>query len=315
MNDPKISVIIPTYNRRDMLCQCVDSILAQTYENKEIIIVDDCSTDGTGDEVKARYGDRVRYYKNGRNMGCFYSRRFGFDSAEGELAVFVDDDDYYIDPDFFKKAAKAYVCNCSVALIGASSRIETEANNSSKNHDMGFDGLIKSSEYLKDLQIKCNKPDAFATIFVRDKIKTHVHDMKAVNDAPLCMRALLSGDAYLMRDVVGVYRMHGSNISYDLSVDFLIENLDEKKYIADEIRRRNLFDDADEWLYRHFILTAQYFINGRGRTKQDIADLARWCRENLGQYADKATDEINRRYRKRKLRNAAKKVKNIFKGK
>lgn len=58
---PRVSVIIPTYNRKDYVQEAIDSVLAQTYTDYEIIVVDDGSTDRTGEALQVRYGDRIRY--------------------------------------------------------------------------------------------------------------------------------------------------------------------------------------------------------------------------------------------------------------
>ena len=77
-----VSAIIPTYNRRELVQRAIDSVLAQTRPVDEIIIVDDGSTDGTGDALKARYGDRIRYHWQ-PNAGVSAARNTGMSIATG----------------------------------------------------------------------------------------------------------------------------------------------------------------------------------------------------------------------------------------
>ena len=93
--NPKISVIVAVYNNQDYLEQCIDSILLQTYENLELILVDDESTDGSG-AVCDRYADqdervRVIHQPNG---GCTAASLTGLSEASGDYVMFVDSDDY-----------------------------------------------------------------------------------------------------------------------------------------------------------------------------------------------------------------------------
>ena len=73
MND-LISVVIPTYNRRDKLPACIASVLAQTYRNIEVIVVDDASTDGTERLFDRDTDPRVHYVRYGDNRGACYAR-------------------------------------------------------------------------------------------------------------------------------------------------------------------------------------------------------------------------------------------------
>lgn len=88
---PRVSIIIPTYNRADLLPQTVESCLAQTYPNLEIIVVDDGSTDSTA-EMMGRYGDRIVYVRQDR-QGMLKARRYGLRQASGEFIAFLDSDD------------------------------------------------------------------------------------------------------------------------------------------------------------------------------------------------------------------------------
>src|SRR5215472_13795712 len=89
---PKVSVIIPTYNRADKVRKGIDSALAQTLSELEVIVVDDGSEDGTGMILSEIYGKRIRYYFQS-NQGVSAARNRGIQEARGEWIAFLDSDD------------------------------------------------------------------------------------------------------------------------------------------------------------------------------------------------------------------------------
>lgn len=91
---PKVSVIIPTYNRARYICRAINSVLNQTFTDYEIIIVDDGSTDNTR-EVLAQYGNRIVYLSQS-NKGISASRNRGISAAQGEYIAFLDSDDEWL---------------------------------------------------------------------------------------------------------------------------------------------------------------------------------------------------------------------------
>lgn len=97
---PLVSVHITTYNRAERLRRCLDSVLAQDYENLEIIVVDDASEDRT-EEVVASYREkdpRIAYYRHERNRGNARARNTALEHSSGEFVAFLDDDDEWTDP-------------------------------------------------------------------------------------------------------------------------------------------------------------------------------------------------------------------------
>lgn len=99
----KVSVIIPVYNVEKYLSKCLDSVLNQTYENVEIIIVEDCSLDDSRKivmEYQKNYPN-IKVILNPDNRGLSYCRNRGLDEATGELVAFVDSDDI-IDKNFLE---------------------------------------------------------------------------------------------------------------------------------------------------------------------------------------------------------------------
>lgn len=89
-----VSVIIPTYNRKHFLLEAVDSVFAQTYRDLEVIVVDDGSTDGTG-EALGRHKPRLIYTYQA-NKGAGAARNRGIELARGEFIAFLDSDDLWL---------------------------------------------------------------------------------------------------------------------------------------------------------------------------------------------------------------------------
>ena len=91
----KISVIIPTFNREKLVCRSIKSVLNQTLQNLEIIIIDDGSTDDTKKEVEKLQDERIKYIKLQNNTGGANARNIGIDIASGKFISFQDSDDIF----------------------------------------------------------------------------------------------------------------------------------------------------------------------------------------------------------------------------
>ena len=89
---PLISIIMPTYNRKDIIQKAIASVLNQTYTNFELIIIDDGSDDGTYTLLKSLKDKRIRIFHHEKNKGCSYSRNIGLKNAEGEIIMYLDSD-------------------------------------------------------------------------------------------------------------------------------------------------------------------------------------------------------------------------------
>ena len=91
---PLVSVVIPSYNGAQFIGECLDSILDQTYQALEIVVVDDGSTDATASIVNEKYGARVRLVRQ-RNAGVAHARHTGIVCSSGEFIAFCDQDDLW----------------------------------------------------------------------------------------------------------------------------------------------------------------------------------------------------------------------------
>jgi hypothetical protein len=109
-----VSVIIPTYNAGRFVCQAVDSVLAQTYRDYEIIVVDDGSTDDTRERL-APYGNQIRYVQT-NNLERSAARNTGIRQARGELIAFLDADDIWL-PEKLARQIAFWERNADLGLV------------------------------------------------------------------------------------------------------------------------------------------------------------------------------------------------------
>ncbi len=148
-NKPLISIIVPIYNVEKYLCKCVDSILAQTYENIEIILVDDGSPDNCPamcDEYAKKYDNiKVLHKKNG---GLSDARNEGIKIAKGEYIGFVDSDDY-IHPQMYEKLYNALADNDSDVSICSCYRVDENGEIISQYSPLKNEFLTSTQAFAK----------------------------------------------------------------------------------------------------------------------------------------------------------------------
>ncbi len=102
-----VSIVIPTYNRSFLLERAIKSVLAQTYQDIELIIVDDNSTDNTQDVVLKFQDSRIHYIRHSKNKGPSAACNSGIKKSSGEFIGFLDDDDEYL-PDKIERTLKIF---------------------------------------------------------------------------------------------------------------------------------------------------------------------------------------------------------------
>jgi hypothetical protein len=116
---PNVSVILPTYQRRELVRRAVATVLAQTYRDFELIVVDDGSTDGTG-EAMAPLGDRIRYRWQ-PNRGVAAARNAGLRLARGSIVAFLDSDNRWL-PDHLAVTVETLSLNPAAVLVSTCPR-------------------------------------------------------------------------------------------------------------------------------------------------------------------------------------------------
>jgi GT2 family glycosyltransferase len=112
---PKVSILVVTWNRREDLARCLDSALAQTYANREIVVVDNASTDGTAGFVRDCY-PQVRLVCAPTNLGCPSGRNFGVPHCHGDY-IYMLDDDGWLQADALERSVQRAESDPSIGVV------------------------------------------------------------------------------------------------------------------------------------------------------------------------------------------------------
>ena len=213
----KISVVLPTYNggtrgEGKYLRQAIESVLNQTYENFELIIVNDCSTDNTEDIIKKYRDKRIIYLQHGINKGPSAARNSGIQKSTGDYIVFLDDDDYYY-RDKLEKQLKftiengAYVSICDGDLVDDQGKIIKETRIDKKQLNMLGICKEKIPPNIHSFMIK--KDETFSELYFKEYLKTG-------EDWDLLVRLALICPIYSFDHKLFAYRFHKLNSSKNL---------------------------------------------------------------------------------------------------
>ena len=168
MNAPLISIIVPAYNIAPYLPRCLESLIAQTYRQLEIIVVDDGSTDETGAIIDDWAGrdSRIKVIHK-ENGGVSSARLTGVAAATGEWIGFMDGDDY-IEPEMYEHLLKnaqtheADISHCGYQMVYPDGRIDMYYNTGRKellDHDAGIQALVCGKYVEPALGIKLFRRD------------------------------------------------------------------------------------------------------------------------------------------------------------
>lgn len=200
-----VSIIMPNYNSEKYVENTIKSVMAQTYQNFELLFVDDCSTDNSLDIVRTFDDERIKILQNEKNSGAAVSRNYALREAKGRWVAFLDSDDLW-EPyklerqiDFMVKNGYDFtytyyrVCN-----------------------DGEWEDFIRVSP-KKVTRKKLYNYCYFSTITVvynRDKVGLlQIPDIKKRNDYALWLIALKNCDAYLYPAVMSYYIRHSGSLS------------------------------------------------------------------------------------------------------
>lgn len=201
-----VSIIMPSYNTARFLPETIGSVLAQSYENWELILVDDCSTDDT-DAVMAGFDDpRIRYVKNERNSGAAVSRNRALREAKGKWVAFLDSDDLW-HPRKLEKQIRFMEENGYRFSYTNYSEID-EASRLLGRTVTGPRRITKTSMY------NYCWPGCLTVMYdARELGLLQIEDIKKNNDYAMWLKLCRKADCYLLNEDLASYRKRSGSIS------------------------------------------------------------------------------------------------------
>lgn len=209
---PAVSVVIPTYNRAETISRAIDSVLQQTWDDFEIIIVDDGSTDQTEEIVESYSDDRVVYVQFHSNKGANAARNEGVRHASGELVSFLDSDDEFTENHLQRVIG---VLSESPSGIGGVYTSQVTLENGEKRHvDAAKQKLTDPSDVIRNYPA-----NGFSSFTFRRSVFELVgmleEELDAFQDREYLIRCLAQFDIIPISEVLVKYHTPEGRISTD----------------------------------------------------------------------------------------------------
>ena len=231
-----ISVIIPTHKRADLLFYELEHIYMQKNVDFEVIVVNDIEEEDETDAIREKFPE-VIYVKDSKIQGPSNKHKAGLRIAKGEYLYMPDDDDYLTDEYFFKKALGYMEQYPKVGFVsGGVNLLYQYADgrpNETKRQNINLSGYIDGAEYLQEFQHTMQKAASTVSTIYRKQAfdETDAINMIEMSDSSMYMQALLWGDAYIMDDVVAVYRVQVRSLTTTASYAFMKNVIEQKELL------------------------------------------------------------------------------------
>tara|TARA_B110001469_G_scaffold126247_2_gene143424 strand:+ start:2838 stop:3770 length:933 start_codon:yes stop_codon:yes gene_type:complete len=236
----KVSIIIPAYGHAEYILEALKSVFWQTYNDFEVIVVNDGSPDNT-EEVLAEYieSEKIRYILQ-QNQGVATARNTGLERATGEFVAFLDDDDVWPEDKLAQQVQ--LIESCDAVMVGGTCKIYAPGDGS-----QNLDRTENSCEVLATIDFFSGNPfTSPGQTLIRksalDAIGGYNSAIWGVDDLDLWIRLSRIGEIHYYRRVVLYYRLHESNASL---------NLEKMARNTELVIRQNLnsLPDADQAHY------------------------------------------------------------------
>ncbi len=208
MTDNLVSVIMPSWNTADFIAESIRSVIAQTYTDWELIIVDDCSTDNTDEVVASFHDSRIRYFKNEKNSGAALTRNRALREARGEWIAFLDSDDLW-EPEKLERQIAFMKKNGYVFSYHEYMKID-EQSKPLGIYVSGPERVTRRKMY------NYGYPGCLTFMYNAKKFGLiQIKDIKKNNDYAILLKLCKKADCYLLPENLAKYRIRKRSISHD----------------------------------------------------------------------------------------------------
>ena len=203
-----VSIIMPSYNTGRFINAAIESVLAQTYQNWELLVVDDCSTDNSLELAKSFNDDRIKIFQNDTNSGAAVSRNFAIKMAKGKWIAFLDSDDIWL-PEKLSEQLRFMVEN---------------------NHDFSYTVYSQIDEFSNPLNIEVFGPKKIGkhkmfqynyvgclTVIYNAEKTGFIQvepSLQRRNDYAIWLKVCRHCDCYLLNKNLALYRIRTNSLSH-----------------------------------------------------------------------------------------------------
>lgn len=283
----KVSVIIPVFNVERYLKKCLDSVINQTFDNYEIIIINDGSTDNSAmiiEEYKEKYPKKIRFY-NKKNGGLSDARNMGILKSKGKYLMFIDSDDY-ISNNMIEKMYNSIVREDSDMSICNLIKINKNGKEiKNYNYNPGTTTLENNKKILFNLPCACNKiyNKKLFNYGMFDKGK-YYEDFRLINKLYLkCNKIAFIDDFcyyYVDRDNS---IMHDKNIKRNYEI---IEAIESIKDFYQKEKKYDLYKEELEFMMIDNLLISTFvrIITSSKKAKKDLNKFWDYINSNFPNY-------------------------------
>lgn len=194
-----VSIIMPSYNTAPYISSSIQSVINQTYNNWELIIVDDCSTDNTEDVLSEIKDERIRFFKNEKNSGAAVSRNKALREAKGQWVAFLDSDDLWM-PDKLEKQIRFMMDNGYSFSYTNYKEIDTDGN------ETGV--MVTGPKHVtKTGMYNYCWPGCLTVMYDATKVGlVQITDIKKNNDYAMWLKVCKKAECYLLDECLAMYR-------------------------------------------------------------------------------------------------------------
>ena len=262
MKSSLVSIIIPCYNASSYIKETVGSVLAQTFQNFEIIVINDGSTDSSSSIVKTIKDDRIHLVEQ-ENQGVSSSRNNGLYLAKGEFISFLDADDL-MHPSFLErrlfnlKKSTAIACASNVILIGENGdKIEGNKNCFAAN---------KHSQILEfsDGIVTCPSSYLFKTKFLKKHKLSFNKNLQSSADKYFLLDVLKQGEIELINESPMYYRVLNTSMSHKITKTLLKDQIafynEIKKFLVNNRVTNSYYGRLSFTIAASAYYSKEYFI-------------------------------------------------------
>jgi glycosyltransferase involved in cell wall biosynthesis len=264
----KVSIIVPTYNRAHLVTETIDSILAQTVKDFELIVVDNESTDNTEEVIKSYTDGRIRYFQHQNNGLIAVNRNYGISKANGEYIAFCDDDDLWM-PEKLERQIKLLDLNKELGLVYSDSYIMDENGNLGRYTLLSGSKLFRGNVFDKLFQ---SNFIPMPTVMIRREVLSKVGGFdpkyRIAQDYDLWLKIAEHYPIDFTDEPLAKYRIHGRstisknrelaiNEGFQLTEYWLEKKANLERGFRGKVKQRQAILNASLMLY--------YFMNGEKR--------------------------------------------------